>query len=99
MARSLLTIAILLAWPLTPLLTQNMQAAENLPGVWGVPTMIYGRGLPKMEYSQGNVARVIPAFCRSANLLEWDYVKLPMWNVTPGRIIIVEEEAFLGFAP
>lgn len=99
MARSLLTIAIVLAWSLTALPTQNLLAEENLSDGRGVPTIIYGLGIPKMEYSQGNVARAIPAFCRRANVTGWNYVKLPIWNVTPGRIIIVEEEAFLGFAP
>lgn len=99
MVRSLLTIVIVLAWSQTALPTQNLLAAENLPDGRGVPTIVYGLGIPKMEYSQGNVARAIPAFCRRTNVTGWNAVKLPMWMVTPGRIIIVEEEAFLGFTP
>ncbi|PQO33009.1 hypothetical protein [Blastopirellula marina] len=99
MARSLLTIAIVLAWSLAALPNPNLLAAENLPDLRGVPTIVYGLGIPKMEYSQVNVARSVPAFCRRPNVAGQDYVKLPMGNVTPGRIIIVEEEAFLGFTP
>lgn len=47
MARNLATLAILLAC----LPTQNLLAAENLPDLRGIPTIVYSFDFPRMVFT------------------------------------------------
>lgn len=101
MARNLATLAILLAC----LPTQNLLAAENLPDLRGIPTIVYSFDFPRMVYGHHQISSKVRRLCRLSSD-GWESVPASIsppvnyMTLTPrGPFIAEEEEARLGFAP
>ena len=105
MARSLLTIAVVLVWSLTTLPTQKLLAAENLPDLSGVPIIAYGLGAPQMVYSHHQISNMVKRLCglsgnRSQETTMSAKPQVDYSTLSPcGPMILEEEETRLGFTP